>query len=54
MIISCSDLVTMRNIADKFVEKITAPTLCLTTFLHNRAVYENVWEKYGRTGYAIK
>jgi len=34
----------MRNIAEKFVEKITARTLCLTPFLHNRDVYEKVWK----------
>ena len=35
----------MRNIPDKFVEKMKTSTLCLTAvFYNNRAVCEKVWK----------
>ena len=35
----------MKNISDKFVEKIKTQVLCsLTLFFENRAVYEIVWK----------
>ena len=40
MVISCSELVTVRNIPDKFVEKIKTHILCSTTSFQNRDVYE--------------
>ena len=39
MVVSCSNLVTMSNIPDKFVEKIKTQILLSTTFLHKSAVY---------------
>ena len=38
----------MRNVSDKFVEKIKTHILCSVIFFHpeNRAVYEIMWEKY--------
>ena len=43
MVISCSKLVTVRNIPDKFVEKIKTHILCSTTSYQIRDVYEIMW-----------
>ena len=43
MVISCSELVTVRNIPDNFVEKIKTHILCPTTSFQNRDVYEIMW-----------
>ena len=40
MIISRSDFLTIRNITDKFVEKIGTHILCSKLILYYRAVYE--------------
>jgi hypothetical protein len=50
VIISRSFLVRMRNISDKFVEKIRTHIFVLTTFFfyENLAVYELMCKRYGR------
>jgi hypothetical protein len=37
----------MRNVSDKFVEKIKTHILYPITFPVNRAVYDIMWKKYG-------
>ena len=38
----------MINISGKVVQKIKTRILCSKTFPENRAIYEIMWEKYGR------
>ena len=40
MAMSCSILVTMRNVSENFVQKNKTHFLCSTTSFQNRAVYE--------------
>ena len=48
MIISCSTLLGIRNVSDKFVGKIKSYVLCSITFLvQNRTVYEITQKKNG-------
>jgi hypothetical protein len=34
----------MRNVSDKFIEKIKAHILYSITFSENRAIYETMWK----------
>jgi hypothetical protein len=46
LMISCSFLLRMRNVADRFVEKVKTHFLCsITFFFENRVVYEIMWKK---------
>jgi hypothetical protein len=38
----------MRNVSDKNVDKTKTDTLCSTSLLQNRAVYEIMLKKYGK------
>jgi hypothetical protein len=44
LIISRSFPLRMRNVSDKFVEKIKTRILCSLRFFENRAVYEKMWD----------
>ena len=44
MIISRSDLLRIRNVADKFVEKINEHILYSTSFPENLAICEIMWK----------
>jgi hypothetical protein len=38
----------MRNVSDKFVEKVKTHIVFSITFPESRGVFDIVWEKYGR------
>jgi len=44
MVISRSVLIRMRNVSDRFMEKIKTRILCFILFFKNRAVYEIMWK----------
>jgi hypothetical protein len=44
LIISRSFPLRIRNVSDKFVEKIKTRILCSLTFFENRVVYEIMWD----------
>ena len=50
LIISCSFLLRMRYVSDKFVEKIKIHLLCSIIFFENRAVYEKMWTNFVEPG----
>jgi len=51
MIISRSVRLRMRNVSDKFVEKIKTHILCVITFfIGNRALYETMWKNAVKPG----
>ena len=50
MIIPPSFILRMRNVSDKFVEKIRTHVLCSINFSKNRVVYELMWKYIAELG----